>query len=139
MRSWTLLALGVLSCGGPPAAQQGTGFSAQESQVVTGASGLLEVLVYERAGSPVSRGVNSVRYGVRRAGGAALDDAALSLEVTPWMPVMGHGSAVVPSVQAVEGGFVITDLYLAMPGRWELRSDFSGELVDHASVVFDIQ
>jgi hypothetical protein len=55
------------------------------------------------------------------------------------MPVMGHGSAVVPSVQAVEGGFVITDLYLAMPGRWELRSDFSGELVDHASVVFDIQ
>jgi hypothetical protein len=123
------LALVVLTaCGGGAAPGSALVFAAEPSQVVRTEGGI-ELAVFELADRAVARGVNTVRVVPSAAVG--------TLAVTPWMPVMGHGSSVTPTVEAEGGGFVVTELYLAMPGRWELRCDV-GER-DHATLAFDIQ
>ncbi len=52
---------------------------------------------------------------------------------------MGHGSSRQPAVATDERGFVVTDIYLAMPWQWELRFDLKGSVTDHALATFDIQ
>lgn len=57
----------------------------------------------------------------------------LSLAMTPFMPAMGHGSSTVPSVRALgDGKYDVSDVVLAMPGQWELRTSISGEESDYA-------
>jgi len=136
MRPAALLAL-LCSCGAPP--QDGPAiFSTQPSQVMTSVSGALQLQVFEQVDRPVSRGVNALRLGVS-ANDAGVEVRRLSLTLTPWMPVMGHGSAVTPTVTPDEGGFIIGDLSLPMPGQWELRCTFQGPVTDHALVHFDLQ
>jgi hypothetical protein len=63
----------------------------------------------------------------------------VTLTVTPWMPEHGHGSSVVPTVDPDGmGGFVISNLFLAMPGTWQLRVDVSGAVTDELVPSFDI-
>jgi hypothetical protein len=128
MRS-ALLVLVVLSgCGG--AAEPTTlVFETSASQAVMSRSGTREVRVFERLGRPVSRGVNALRLEVN-------DVSALT--VTPWMPVMGHGSATVPRVARTEDAFVVDQLVLAMPGRWELRLELEGG-TDDALITYDLE
>ena len=137
MRPAALLVALLCSCGAAP--QDGPAiFSTQASQVMTSLSGALQLQVFEQVDRPVSRGVNALRLGVVTSD-AGVDLRGLSLSVTPWMEVMGHGSAVVPSVTPDEGGFVIDDLSFPMPGQWELRCTFEGPVTDHALVHFDLQ
>jgi hypothetical protein len=63
----------------------------------------------------------------------------LRVDVVPWMPVMGHGTSVIPTVTpSGRGIYVITNVYLYMPGRWELRSKFSDGVQDSAAPTFDV-
>ena len=137
MRAAALLIALLCSCGAAPLDVPAT-FSTRASQVLTSVSGALQLQVFEQVDRPVSRGVNSLRLGVSASDGA-VDVRGLSLTVTPWMPVMGHGSAMNPTVTPDEGGFVIDDLSLPMPGQWELRCTFEGPVTDHALVHFDLQ
>jgi len=44
------------------------------------------------------------------------------IEVTPWMPDMGHGVFEKPSVKEKGGGlYTVENIILTMSGRWELR------------------
>ncbi len=122
-----LLLVGLTGCGGSAPASRMV-FASQPSQRVTSAQGV-ELDLFEQVDHAVARGVNALRV--------VPSAPVASLAVTPWMPVMGHGSAVTPTVESDAGGFVVTELYLAMPGRWELRCDV-GE-GDHATATFDIQ
>lgn len=128
MRSawWVIVVLS--GCGG--AAEPTTlVFATSASQRVMSRSGTREVRVFERLDRPVSRGVNALRLEVN-------DVSALT--VTPWMPVMGHGSATVPRVVWSERAFIVDQLVLAMPGRWELRLEFEGG-VDDALIAYDLE
>ena len=87
--------------------------------------------------SPPSRGVNAFRYEVTDASGAPL--SGLTLEVQPWMPAMGHGGSKLPTVTEIGGGvYDVANVYLTMPGTWELRTSISGTIEDHATVSFEV-
>jgi hypothetical protein len=132
MRAAPLLFASALACGGGGAPTP-VDFDAQPSLTVTTRQGRA-LSVFEPVGAPVARGVNALRLSFDLE--LPLDQ--VSVTVTPWMPVMGHGSAVTPTVELVDGGFDVTQLYLAMPGRWELRSRFEGGVSDDAVISFDL-
>jgi hypothetical protein len=126
-----LLALGA--CGGASGATDAgePGFPDTPLATVTSDSGQLTVAVRTDP-QPPSRGVVAVRLTVTGADGAPMDGLALSVQ--PWMPEMAHGSSTTPSVTARGGGvYDLDDVYLAMPGTWQLRLTFDGPTPDHAT------
>lgn len=63
----------------------------------------------------------------------------LTLEVTPWMPAMGHGSCCTPQFTDMgKGHYVATDVSLVMQGEWQLRTKISGKVDDSVAPTFDI-
>jgi hypothetical protein len=89
------------------------------------------------APQPPERGQNQSRLVFTDENGAPVE--GLTLSVTPWMPEHGHGSAVTPDVQLEDAGtFTVTNLYLPMPGTWQLRIDVSGAVTDELVPAFDI-
>jgi YtkA-like len=64
----------------------------------------------------------------------------LTLQVVPWMPEMHHGADVAPTVMAEGGGkYLVSNLYLYMPGLWELKTTISGAKTDTANPEFQVQ
>ena len=47
------------------------------------------------------------------------------IEITPWMPDMGHGVMWVPKVTDKGGGYYDVIIMLSMGGFWELRTEIS--------------
>jgi hypothetical protein len=71
------------------------------------------------------------------ATGAPVD--GLSIAVVPWMPAMGHGTSLVPTVSAQgKGVYEIDQLSLFMGGEWELRLAITGPYVDTANPAFNV-
>lgn len=100
--------------------------------------GQLEIEVRTAPEQPPSRGDGSVELIIRNATTSA-PESGLSIAVVPWMPVMGHGASIVPSVASSSPGtYVITNVDLFMPGTWELRTTVSGSAVDHVTPSFQI-
>lgn len=133
-----LLAVGVgLASCGSDAPFVPVVFSTQPSQTVSSASGALTLTIFEPVDRRLSRGVNALQLQVTSDAGTRLD--GLSMSMTTWMPAMGHGSGVIPSVAVIDGGFVATNISLPMAGQWDLRCTFEGELNDHATLSYDIQ
>jgi len=129
----------AIGCGGSANGSAGADltFDAKPFETVRSDSGALVVAVYAQAGHAPTRGVNAFRYLVTDANGAPVE--GVQLTVSPWMPDMGHGSSVVPKVTAAgTGAFVLTDVYFAMPGRWDLLSTFAGPITDAAKPSFQI-
>jgi hypothetical protein len=88
-------------------------------------SGTLHVEVHTSPEPPV-RGSNSAELTITNASDGTPVDG-LVLAVRPWMPAMNHGTSAEPSVAAEgEGKYLVTNLYLYMPGLWELRATLSG-------------
>jgi len=63
----------------------------------------------------------------------------LTIGVVPWMPSMGHGTSAPTVTPLGNGQYRLTDVYLFMPGTWELKTTFSGPVSDHAEPEFEIQ
>ena len=71
------------------------------------------------------------------ASGAPID--GLSITVVPWMPAMGHGTSLVPTVSAQgKGVYEIDQLSLFMGGEWELRLAITGPYQDTANPTFNV-
>jgi hypothetical protein len=87
---------------------------------------------------PPERGTNAFELTVRDASsGEPRDD--LTLAVKPWMPAMNHGSSAIPVVTpAGHGKYVVTEVYLFMPGHWELQTSFTGAVTDYVAPAVDI-
>jgi hypothetical protein len=85
----------------------------------------------------MARGVNELRYDVTDSAGKPV--SGLNVAVTPWMPDMGHGSSVVPSVaEQSPGSYLVTCVDIPMPGTWQLRTTFSGPVSDNATPTFQV-
>ncbi len=96
-------------------------------------SGQLRVDARSGPEQPPTRGVNDVELTVVDANGVARD--GLAVEVVPWMTAMGHGASVTPTVTPRgQGRYLVTNVVLFMPGRWELRTAITGTATDHATV-----
>jgi hypothetical protein len=119
------------SSGSPPTFPEGALTTLHSDQ------GALTVEVRTAPDQPPSRGVISVEYRITGADGRPVD--GLTLSPVPWMPVMGHGSSVVPVVTPEGGGrYTISNVELFMPGAWELRTTISGAAEDRATPAFEI-
>ena len=73
---------------------------------------------------PPSRGTNQVELTVTTASDGAPVDG-LSLDVEPWMPAMAHGTSTPTVTPEGSGVYLVTEVYLYMPGVWELRTDIA--------------
>jgi len=133
-------ALGALAggCSGSGAGDTGT-FAADPAAVVTSDAGTYRVSVRSAPDAVPSRGVNTLRLAVMRVsdGSAA---TGLELDVVPWMPAMGHGASVKPSVQPgpEPGIYTVSNVNLFMPGLWEIRTTIRGSISDHVTPQFEI-
>jgi hypothetical protein len=86
---------------------------------------------------PPPRGTCTLELRVKDAHGTPQD--GLELTVVPWMPAMGHGASVKPTVVAQGSGrYLVTNVSLFMPGRWELRTTLTGPTTSHASPVLTV-
>jgi hypothetical protein len=127
----------VSACGGSaPAVSSGT---FPDAPLVTLASeqSQLQIEVRTSPSQPPERGVSSVELVVKNEAGALQE--GLDVDMQPWMPAMGHGAAVKPTVTVRgPGTYVLDDVQLFMAGRWELRTSFSGSVTDSATPAFDV-
>lgn len=122
----------LAACGGA------AGPSAQTFPLeVDGDSGVLHVEVRTSPEPPV-RGSDTVELTITRTSDGTPVDG-LTLDVEPWMPAMNHGTSATPTVTSQGSGkYLVTNVYLYMPGLWQLRTTFSGPNADHAAPALQI-
>jgi hypothetical protein len=98
-------------------------FPAESLLTLSSMSGELRVDV-RTSPQPPMRGGQSAQLTITNASGAPV--SGLSLSVLPWMPVMGHGTSVVPTAgEMAPGVYGIDNIYFSMPGLWALRTTIS--------------
>jgi hypothetical protein len=82
----------------------------------------------------IKKGRNVADLMIRDLGGKPLEGA--KIEVSPWMPEMGHGVPFVPKVTEKGGGLYNIVFHFTMTGMWELKMVITkGEVEDN--VVFE--
>jgi hypothetical protein len=126
-------------CSGGGAADTGT-IAAEPAAVVTSDAGMYRISVHSAPDALPTRGVNTLRLVVTRVSDGA-PASGLAVDVVPWMPAMGHGASVKPSVQpgAEPGTYDVSNVNLFMPGLWEIRTTIGGASSDHVAPQFDIR
>jgi hypothetical protein len=132
--SLALAACAIVACsaGAAPAA----GFPADAYVTATSDSGALLIAVRTNP-QPPARGTNDVELTVTHAADGS-PAPGLTLAVQTWMPAMNHGSAS-PTIREEGGGnYLVSSVYLYMPGSWQLRTTFSGPLDDHATLALSV-
>jgi len=112
-------------------------FPAAPLVTATTASGALRVEV-RTSPQPLARGTNDLQLTVTDASSGAVRDD-LKVSVQPWMPAMNHGASAVPTVTPQgDGKYLVTEVDLFMPGRWELRMSLTASSPDDVVVASDI-
>ncbi len=127
----SLLALGLLlsACCGTP--ENSAPLVKQKSD-----QGKLELTLVTTP-QPPTRGLDSAVLTVTDPSGKPV--AGLTVGLTPYMPAMGHGGSVQPTVTDKGNGvYDITNLYLYMPGEWQLIFQFSGPVTDSATLAITV-
>ncbi len=113
-------------------------FAAQPMMTVMSSTGHLQIDVWTAPQQPPSRGVQTIQLVIRDATTESRE-TGLALGVLPWMPAMGHGASLTPTVsEGPPGTYVVGDVDFFMPGTWELRTTIPGPVVDHAAPSFQI-
>jgi hypothetical protein len=134
------LSLFVLGCTGESSGSAGGGgatFPDAPLATLKSDQGGISIAVRTSPEQPPGRGLIDVELVATDANGAPLD--GLELGVQPWMPEMGHGASTKPKIEAKGGGhYVVSDVALFMPGRWELRTSIAGPVNDSATVDLQI-
>jgi hypothetical protein len=101
---------------------------------VTSESGRLTAAIFS---APVVRGVNSLKLHITDDAGHAQDGLALS--VTPWMVSHAHGTSVIPIVAPLgNGDYVVDEIDLFMPGRWQIRVSVTAPMTDALTAAMDV-
>ena len=136
------LVLGAVVCVGcsdSGAADTGT-FADTPAAVVTTDAGSFRIAMQSAPDAVPSRGVNTLRLVVTRISDGA-PASGLVLDVVPWMPAMGHGASVKPTVEvgAEPGSYTVRNVNLFMPGLWEIRTTITGSSSDHVAPKFDVR
>ena len=64
----------------------------------------------------------------------------LDVAVVPFMPAMGHGTSIVPTVtEPSPGVYRLDHVVLFMPGTWQIRTTLNGPMNDAVVPTFDIR
>jgi hypothetical protein len=133
----TLVTAASLGCGSGDTSSPTTSFPADPYIVVMSDGGKLAIEVRTGPSQPPGRGQTDVQFVVRDAAGELVD--GLNIEATPWMPAMGHGTSVIPMASGGAGTYFLRNVSMYMAGVWELRTKFSGTVMDSAPPVFEVR
>jgi hypothetical protein len=144
-RALTILSTAVIfssfvgcSSSGPPATAAGT-FPAAPYTTLRTDQGKLAIEARTAPDQPPIRGLGSVELRIEDpTSGGRVD--GLSIDATTWMPAMGHGASVNPTVTSKGTGvYVVDNVDFFMPGTWELRLALHGMYDDTATIPLDVQ
>jgi hypothetical protein len=144
--AFALVALLLSACGSSHPASSNdescsstTTFPTAPLSTVTSDGGTLLIALRGAPYQPLVAGTDCLQLVVTDAStGASVD--GLSITMTPWMPAMGHGADTIPLLTALgEGRYVFTGVGLFMPGEWQLRTEFSGQVVDRVEPTFNVE
>jgi len=138
--SLVAISVAALPCGCSSDGASDTGtISETAAAVVTSDQGALDISVHSAPAAQPTRGVNTLRLVVTRVSDGT-PVSGLALDVVPWMPAMGHGASVKPSVEPGPdpGSYDVHNVNLFMPGLWEIRTTISGTSSDHVAPKFEI-
>jgi hypothetical protein len=131
LRFWFAAALLCASTACSGGADSPTGFQSQPYTTATSDSGAL-VIDVRTSPQPPAQGTNSVQLTITQASDGTPVDG-LTLDVVPYMTAMDHGTST-PTVTPQGGGvYLVTEVYLFMPGTWALRTAISGAVTDNAT------
>jgi hypothetical protein len=116
-----------------------TAFPTSALATVTSDEGKLSVAFYGAPYQPLVAGTDCLELVVTDPStGASVD--GLSVTMTPWMPAMDHGADTIPVLAALgQGQYVFTGVGLFMPGEWQLRTQFAGQVADNVEPTFNVE
>lgn len=107
---------------------------------VTSSSGALDFILVSSNPGPPANGTNS--WSMRITNTAGVNQPNLTVGVVPFMPDMGHGTSIVPSMTMnADGTYTVTPLYLFMAGIWRVTFSTppSAAQPDTANIFFCIE
>ncbi len=131
------IAVAALGCSSESGGAGGETFPADPYVTLRSDANGLAIEVRTAPDQPPSRGAIDVELVIKGEGGEGLDD--LALEVSPWMPAMGHGTSTKPVVEAKgQGHYLVSKVGLFMAGAWQLKTKLSGPLEDSATIELQI-
>ena len=81
--------------------------------------GLFDVTLKVKGFGGLKQGKNIIELKLRDANGKAVEGA--QIEITPWMPMMDHGTPWFSKVNDLGRGKYRTNIPLTMGGHWEFR------------------
>lgn len=127
------------ACAGGAAASDLQSFPAESLLSLTSDSGQLSISVRSAPDQPPTRGNVSLELSISDAiTGEA--QSGLELKAVPWMPAMGHGTSIQPTISEVSPGtYQLRNLVLFMPGTWQIRTELAGLAIDHVTPTFEIR
>ncbi len=77
-------------------------------------------IILSHKGKELKKGRNSVKLRIVDSKGVRVEGAVV--ELSPWMPDMGHGVMLIPEVTDLKNGdYRIENIFFSMEGLWELR------------------
>ena len=131
--------LGGTACGGGAAPADVQSFPVESLLSLTSDSGQLSISVRSAPAQPPTRGNVSLELSISDAiTGEA--QSGLELKAVPWMPAMGHGTSIQPTISEVSPGkYELRNLVLFMPGTWQIRTELAGLAIDHVTPTFEIR
>ena len=146
MRDWlpklagiAALVSGTSACGGGASPAASHSFPAEALFELTTDSSQQRVDVRTAPQQPPTRGIVEVQLTITDAMSSA-PESGLELRVVPWMPAMGHGTSVTPTVvETSPGVYEIQNLVLYMPGTWQIRSEWDGPALTHVTPTLDVR
>jgi YtkA-like protein len=132
MPAFTVAAWAVSACSGSaPPIDSNAEFSKTPLLDLKTDSAGFDVEVRTLPSQPPALGTSSVQLIVRDAASGE-PQSGLDVQTVPWMPAMGHGTSVAPTVAETEPGtYELTGVVLFMPGTWQLRTTLTGTTTDH--------
>ncbi|MHB1846121.1 MAG: FixH family protein [Deltaproteobacteria bacterium] len=131
---FALVASSLAACGGGGGGATDGGCNYPAAPLVSQASdaGTLQ-LALRTCPQPLTRALAEGQLTVTDPSGKPVD--GLTVTVTPWMPAMGHGGSVQPTITPQGNGvYQIVDIDLYMPGAWQLQTKLSGPVTDSATL-----
>lgn len=104
---------------------------------VTSDSGALHIEMTASPDPPVV-GTDTLELTITSAADGSPEDG-LSVALVPYMTSMGHGTSATTVTPEGGGKYLVSEVYLFMPGVWELKTTITGAVADHAEPTFQLQ
>ncbi len=134
----------VLSCSAETSSEEPAGeirSSLSPYQSILSASRNLKLSIWTLPDQPPTRGVIEAKIAISKASDNTPVNG-LTISIVPWMPSMGHGTPISPSVTSLgQGEYIAKNVSVFMAGQWELRTTLTSlnGVNDSATFALDVQ